>query len=127
MVDPIQSPTLRIAAAMAMLDTPTRERIEPPAEDNVAHGPDGTRVRQAPTMDLSGQFDTEWPPGSIFAPGFLHADRRGLVTWPGLDTQVARFLAYRSVEPTDLVIHQARQSYDAIVAMDPGTGSRRSA
>ena len=111
------------AAALAMLDTPTRHRVEPTAPDTAAHLADTTAVRRAPTMDLSGQFDTQWPPGSIFAPGFLHADRRGLVTWPGLDTQLARFLAYRSVEPTDLIIQQARQSYNAISALDQGSDS----
>jgi hypothetical protein len=124
-VNPIQSPTLSVAAAMAMLDSPTRARVEAPAPDTevAARAHAAEKVRESPTMDLSGQFDTMWPPGSIFAPGFLHADRRGLVAWPGLDVELARFLAYRSVQPTDLILQQARQSYNAISALEPGTGS----
>jgi hypothetical protein len=128
MVDSIQAAAAGISTAIASLDdaasrqnTPTmleqhHERFNVPADQNngVGIGPDGTEVRAGPTTDLNGTPTGEWPPGSVFAPGFLHADRRGLVAWPGLDGQLTRFLARRSVQANAEVIRQARESYDAI-------------
>jgi hypothetical protein len=37
-----------------------------------------------PETDLMGTPLDEFPPSYVFAPGFLHADRRGLVAYPGL-------------------------------------------
>jgi hypothetical protein len=128
MVDSMTSAVKGIATAIATFDDASRHLSQPgPTKveemNHISHGPDGTPVRNGPTTDLSGSPDVEWPPGSVFAPGFLHADRRGLVAWPGLDAQLTRFLARRSVQANATVIRQARESYDDINAL----GSHRSA
>ena len=127
MVESIQAAASGIQAAMAMLDDAARH-VEVPAQpdkvaavdaakDGVAYGPDGTAVRNGPTTDLSGSPNVEWPPGSVFAPGFLHADRRGLVSWPGLDAQVNQYLAKRSVAANAAVFRHAQEAYGAITSL----------
>ncbi|MGD9792861.1 MAG: hypothetical protein AB7V43_05230 [Acidimicrobiia bacterium] len=137
MVESIQAAASGIQAAAAMLDDSARQLEVPmrtvasqavggtgdhapqtdPTKDGIAYGPDGTAVRSGPTTDLSGQPTGEWPPGSVFAPGFLHADRRGLVEWPGLDAQVSQYLAKRSVAANAAVFRHAQEAYAAINAL----------
>ena len=136
MVESIQSASSGIQAAVALMDDASRHAQTPPlppvgashperdngtgdeqAPDNNAVGPDGTLVRTGPTMDLHGTPTGEWPPGSVFAPGFLHADRRGLVAWPGFDAQVTRILAKRSVSANAEVMRQAQETYASITRL----------
>jgi hypothetical protein len=127
MVESIQAAASGIQAATAMLDESARQLQTPiqaekaapvdPTKDGIAYGPDGTPVRNGPTTDLSGAPNVEWPPGSVFAPGFLHADRRGLVEWPGLDAQVNQYLAKRSVAANAAVFRHAQEAYSAISAL----------
>lgn len=69
-------------------------------------------------------FDTKpdeaFPPNYVFAPGFMYADRRGLVPYPGLaltSTEVSRFLAQRWVDDHQLVYEQAQQAYRDAMAL----------
>lgn len=127
MVESTQAAASGIQAASAMLDNAARHMQVPaqpdkaapadPTKDGVAYGPDGTAVRNGPTTDLSGTPTGEWPPGSVFAPGFLHADRRGLVEWPGLDAQVNQYLAKRSVAANAAVFRHAQEAYAAIKSL----------
>ena len=108
MVESISSAASGITTALDDLDSAARAISRPPARPV---------PRDEEPIDLNGQRRVSWPIGSVFAPGLPQSDARGLVAWPGLDGQVLRFLAQRSVQANATVIRQARASYEAIAKM----------
>ena len=70
-----------------------------------------------PDTDLLGGDMAEMPPAFVFAPGFLHSDRRGLVPYPGLDLaegMVGMVLARRYVQGGVGLIQVGSEMYDEI-------------
>jgi flagellar basal body rod protein FlgC len=133
-VQSLQAAASGIKDALATLDEAARTIATPePSTASSAPIERSEAIKQVPgptlqtTTDLTGAAKQQWPEGSVFAPGFLHADRRGLVAWPGLDAQITRFLSQRSVEANATVFKQAQESYRAVEALGHSTAERRSA
>jgi len=77
-------------------------------------------VSGKPTHDADGKELKEYPPAFVFAPGFLHADRRGIVAYPGIeihDAVMKMMLTRRYVDANAAVFHQVKDLYDDIVKL----------
>lgn len=85
--------------------------------------PEGRRVPTATSDDAGGTIpvprfkpaEEEIPPNWVFAPGFLYADRRGLVPYPGLtlsDGMVSMVLLRRYLDAKQR--SDARAAYRSI-------------
>jgi hypothetical protein len=73
-----------------------------------------------PSRDTQGTDLKTYPPAFVFAPGFLHADRRGIVAYPGMefhDAMIEMVLTKRYVEANAAVFHQMKDLYDDIVKL----------
>jgi flagellar basal body rod protein FlgC len=82
--------------------------------------PEVDLVSGKPTVDAIGNELKEYPPAFVFAPGFLHADRRGLVAYPGIEISGAMMkmvLTRRYVEANAVVFHQMQDLYHEIVKL----------
>jgi flagellar basal body rod protein FlgC len=81
---------------------------------------DAQLVSGEPTRDIQGMELKEYPPAFVFAPGFLHADRRGMVAYPGMeihDAMMKMVLTKRYVEANVAVFHQMKDLYEEIVKL----------
>jgi flagellar basal body rod protein FlgC len=81
---------------------------------------DAELVSGEPTHDIQGIELKEYPPAFVFAPGFLHADRRGMVAYPGMeihDALMRMVLTKRYVEANAVMFHQMKDLYDDIVKL----------
>jgi hypothetical protein len=101
----VQRTSATEASARAKVDSASRapQAERPPHED--VKGPS---FRPSPE---------EIPPNWVFAPGFLHADRRGLVPYPGVDLPdgiLASVLLKRYLEQTTERTHAAKAAYGAV-------------
>jgi hypothetical protein len=123
MVDPIAPVSASgIQTAVAAFDEAAHEVTVaslPPMEAELVSG--------EPTHDIQGGELKAYPPAFVFAPGFLHADRRGMVAYPGIeihDAMMKMVLTRRYVEANAAVFHQIKDLYDEIVKLgQPADGT----
>jgi hypothetical protein len=66
--------------------SPRSEPTYEPPQVTTTPPPESKRVvgDARPDTDLEGRPLEEFPPSYVFAPGFLNADRRGIVAYPGM-------------------------------------------